>query len=298
MLVLPPAPRVFVASGAAHDKGLVPDPGSSSGTTKFLREDATFSVPTAGSIVGATKGGSVSLKPHGQGVATYYMTVPDNTALDATTGISISVWVRVRTFPGASVGIFTKATAAGGSGAAACGDYTFMLGSGSGTRLFFGINGSAACTFGTSINWDFQVSAFQWAHLVATYSTTQGNAKVYSDGKLRATSGAYSANINTTGTIAVFGSWYDKSVSGRGIDANVDDLRLWKNVAISAADVTTLWNNGHGQFDLNACSSNETACWRFDEGSGTTATDVVSGLVLTSAGANAVEWNEGIITIS
>lgn len=36
---------VFVASGASHAVGAVPDPGASAGTTKFLREDATFAVP-------------------------------------------------------------------------------------------------------------------------------------------------------------------------------------------------------------------------------------------------------------
>lgn len=35
----------FVASGAAHASGAVPDPGAAAGTTKFLREDATFAVP-------------------------------------------------------------------------------------------------------------------------------------------------------------------------------------------------------------------------------------------------------------
>jgi hypothetical protein len=35
----------FVASGASHKSGLVPDPGVTAGTTKFLREDATFAVP-------------------------------------------------------------------------------------------------------------------------------------------------------------------------------------------------------------------------------------------------------------
>ncbi|MEK7765238.1 MAG: hypothetical protein AAB368_03270, partial [bacterium] len=35
----------FVASGASNAKGLVPAPGAVAGTTKFLREDATFQVP-------------------------------------------------------------------------------------------------------------------------------------------------------------------------------------------------------------------------------------------------------------
>lgn len=39
------APPVFVASGASHAAGAVPDPGATAGTTRFLREDATFAVP-------------------------------------------------------------------------------------------------------------------------------------------------------------------------------------------------------------------------------------------------------------
>lgn len=46
----------FVASGGSHAKGLVPDPGATSGTTKFLREDATWAVPAGGG--GGTPGGS------------------------------------------------------------------------------------------------------------------------------------------------------------------------------------------------------------------------------------------------
>ena len=36
---------IFRASGATHALGHVPDPGAAAGTTKFLREDATFAVP-------------------------------------------------------------------------------------------------------------------------------------------------------------------------------------------------------------------------------------------------------------
>jgi hypothetical protein len=36
---------VFVGSGASHAIGLVPDPGSTSGTTRFLREDSTWAIP-------------------------------------------------------------------------------------------------------------------------------------------------------------------------------------------------------------------------------------------------------------
>jgi len=39
---------IFLASGASHAAGAVPDPGASAGTTRYLREDATFAVPPAG----------------------------------------------------------------------------------------------------------------------------------------------------------------------------------------------------------------------------------------------------------
>ena len=50
-----------------------------------------------------------------------------------------------------------------------------------------------------------------------------------------------------------------------------------------------------GTVYLNQLSVNETVAWRFDQTTGTTDTDTVSGLVLTSAGAQAVDWVMGII---
>lgn len=39
----------FVASGSGHAAGAVPDPGSTEGTTRYLREDATWDTPSSGS---------------------------------------------------------------------------------------------------------------------------------------------------------------------------------------------------------------------------------------------------------
>lgn len=39
--------NVMGASGSSHSKGLVPDPGVTQGTTKFLREDGTWQTPSA-----------------------------------------------------------------------------------------------------------------------------------------------------------------------------------------------------------------------------------------------------------
>jgi hypothetical protein len=48
--VVPPYPAVMVASGASHASGLAPDPGATAGSTKFLREDATWVVPPAAPV--------------------------------------------------------------------------------------------------------------------------------------------------------------------------------------------------------------------------------------------------------
>lgn len=46
-----PSYNTFGASGTNHSSGLVPDPGATQGTTKYLREDGTWAVPEGGSSV-------------------------------------------------------------------------------------------------------------------------------------------------------------------------------------------------------------------------------------------------------
>lgn len=44
---IPAAAITMVASGSSHAGGLTPDPGATAGTARFLREDATWTTPTA-----------------------------------------------------------------------------------------------------------------------------------------------------------------------------------------------------------------------------------------------------------
>lgn len=50
---------VFVASGASHAPGAVPDPGSTAGTSHFLREDGTWVIPPVGTSEAAWSWGSL-----------------------------------------------------------------------------------------------------------------------------------------------------------------------------------------------------------------------------------------------
>ncbi|PWT71030.1 MAG: hypothetical protein C5B60_11430 [Chloroflexi bacterium] len=49
----------MAASGASHAAGIVPDPGATAGTTKFLREDATWVVPPGGFVSPLTTKGDI-----------------------------------------------------------------------------------------------------------------------------------------------------------------------------------------------------------------------------------------------
>ncbi len=48
-----PFQQTFVASGASAAAGLVPSPGTTAGSTRFLREDATWAAPAGGGASGA-----------------------------------------------------------------------------------------------------------------------------------------------------------------------------------------------------------------------------------------------------
>lgn len=62
----------MVASGASHAPGIVPDPPASSGTAKYLREDATWAVPPDTTGIGGTTGSTDNrlLRADGAGGAT------------------------------------------------------------------------------------------------------------------------------------------------------------------------------------------------------------------------------------
>jgi hypothetical protein len=63
----------FVASGASHAPGAVPDPGASAGTKKFLREDATFDVPAVFGASGASHASGYVPDPGGSAGTMRYL---------------------------------------------------------------------------------------------------------------------------------------------------------------------------------------------------------------------------------
>jgi len=74
---------VFVASGASASEGLVPDPGATAGTGRYLREDATFVVPpfqwTPSGRLTLTSGTPVTTSDVTAATAVYYTAMNGNT---------------------------------------------------------------------------------------------------------------------------------------------------------------------------------------------------------------------------
>ncbi|QGZ16318.1 hypothetical protein Hena1_01680 [Erwinia phage Hena1] len=98
---------VMKPSGTGHAAGLAPDPGATAGTTKFLREDATWAVPAGGSGGGSTTFGSalmadLALTAGGKVTSSF---VTSGVAIDPTKIYKFSAVLLLRTGAGNTVDI-------------------------------------------------------------------------------------------------------------------------------------------------------------------------------------------------
>ena len=81
---------VFGASGNNHSKGLVPDPGSTEGSSKYLREDGTWAVPSGGSGGGGDVNVIEIVKVNGSALTPDANKAVDITVPSVSTAIAIS----------------------------------------------------------------------------------------------------------------------------------------------------------------------------------------------------------------
>ncbi len=77
---------LFGASGGAHARGVVPDPGATAGTTRFLREDGTWDVPAGGSSGLSVGTGSTGGAPIAGAIADYNFLQGSGTTVTDITG--------------------------------------------------------------------------------------------------------------------------------------------------------------------------------------------------------------------
>lgn len=97
---------VFGASGASHSVGAVPDPGASAGTTRFLREDGSWSAPSGAGTV--TNSGNLTSNNLVLGTGTTGVQVAAGISTDGVSKVNLGV-------AGTSVGSVAFSNATSGS---------------------------------------------------------------------------------------------------------------------------------------------------------------------------------------
>ena len=150
--------------------------------------------------------------------------------------------------------------------------------------LFYAKNGSTKKFYHWdrgSNSWTESENTFEpgeWHHIVEVVDSS-GNGKLYVNGGLEA---EWSNGNNSSADRFSIGQEYDGtgSTASDYFNGKIDEVAVW-NVALSAADVTALYNSGNG-LKASANSGNYdnsgdlVGYWKFNEGTGSTLTDSTS----------------------
>tara|TARA_R100001463_G_scaffold37908_3_gene81569 strand:- start:472 stop:1275 length:804 start_codon:yes stop_codon:yes gene_type:complete len=136
-----------------------------------------------------------------------------------------------------------------------------------GNRLYFKLNN------GTRTYYVAYTNTTNWEHIVFVYDgSNSANTKLYINNVVQSTStgGLYPSSLDLTGLKTIIGAGYSTSYTYSGL---LDEVSYF-NSSLSATDINTIYNSGTPG-DLSSLSP--LGWWRFEEGSGTTATDSGSG---------------------
>jgi hypothetical protein len=164
-----------------------------------------------------------------------FLSIPSNSTLQlGGTDFTLSGWVNLTSLQASDRLIFAKSNSTGG-------DYSFAISS-SGQLKFARFNGSWATPNTTST-----IPLNQWVHCVVTVSSL--SLTFYINGNLSATAGgAYtlpSGIANQTNSDFSIGQY--GNVTGNGLWlGSIGPCAIWKR-ALSASEVTALFNNGAGR---------------------------------------------------
>jgi hypothetical protein len=165
----------FVASGAGHKSGLVPDPGVTGGTTKYLREDSSWQVPPGGG------GGTLTVEEVDgtPSVAATKLILPNGT-------VSVSGTEATYTPAGGGGGAVVQlGEVVVGAGGAASIAFSSISSSYRNLRLVLSVRGdTAALTTGVSLrfngdtgaNYDGQVGSLYGGGSLNTFDTIAGTS--------------------------------------------------------------------------------------------------------------------------
>lgn len=189
------------------------------------------------------------------------VTIPDSTSLRISTVFTISAWIKLTNTTGVKR-VYQK-------------DGNFSV---NGTKLRFTIPSVVDIDdTGSGV-----LSATTWTHVAIVHTGTGYQFYV---------AGAASANITNSNNVtpSVASTTIGWTASGSEYFAgNIDDVRVYSR-ALSSAEITTLSTGG------DPSSTNLGAQWKFDEGTGTTASDS-SGNSNTGTVASSSTWSTDVPT--
>ena len=138
--------NVFGASGTSHSTGAVPDPGSSAGTTRYLREDATWQTPAGGGAPATVVYTTTSTVQDINGISySYYVDGSGAPSYNAGNVIASIVMTASST----TQNIRFRATVNYGLSLTG---YGVHFGIWKGTSTLLSLNGSGASSLGTQLN--------------------------------------------------------------------------------------------------------------------------------------------------
>jgi hypothetical protein len=201
-----------------------------------------------------------------------YVTVPHNSLFDIGTGdFSYSIWVKPDDLSGNYI-LFSKLSSIG---------YIGLIDSPKSSASLFCVSGVQS---GSLTSNDNTLTAGQWNHVV--FSVSRTSPKVYINGQdqtSRTDSKAVTNTLSNSGDFIVgFVAANPKFPGG------IDDVRFYDR-ALTQAEAEYIYNSGDGSKGTDATSP--LMSLDFDEGTGTTTTDSIAGLVGTFTGSPA--WTSG-----
>ena len=187
-----------------------------------------------------------------------YIQIVDDNSLDINGSISLSAWIFPTNIANKD-GILAKRTSTENSG-----DWVLRFTSSAKLKLL--IWDGDASNGSTSSNSSIPVNT--WTHIALTHNNSTNTTKFYINGLLDATSTSLSKNLAGNNSNAYIG--WDGQQGDKFFTGMIDEIRLWDDIRTQ----TEIKANMHTE--LSGSESNLVAYYNFNDGSGTTSTDLTS----------------------
>ena len=187
-----------------------------------------------------------------------YIQITDDNSLDISSSITISAWIYPTNIANKD-GILAKRTSTENSG-----DWALRFTSAAKLKLLIwdgnASNGSTSSNSSISLN--------TWTHISVTHDNSTNTTKFYINGLLDATSTSLSKNLAGNNSNAYIG--WDAQQGDKFYTGKIDEIRIWDDIRTQ----TEIKANMHTE--LSGSEANLVAYYNFNDGSGTTPTDLTS----------------------